>query len=202
MESGWVSTSSTVLSRALEEVKDLAGRSDWGARDPEGGVEYSARPHDDYPIARGIGEINAPLETCVQYFRNHNNNSQWSETLKSITVLQDTGNLKLLKSIIKARWPMSDRELLFAQQEFPENSGNTVYVIEKSVELAEYPLQKGYVRAHLNFSGYIFERLDSNRTRVTYIVQFNPEGMVPGFVREKMQLRHAARIGIAKKTFG
>ncbi|CAG9313410.1 unnamed protein product [Blepharisma stoltei] len=202
MESGWVGTVGPILVRALEEIKQFASRNDWTAKDPADGVQYSSRPHDDWPMIKAVAEIHAPPEAIVQFFRNVNNIGQWNDKLKNVHIVHESGPLKLIKSQMKAKWPMDDRETLYAQTEFVENDGNTVFLIEKSVELPDVPVEKKHVRAHLIYSGYILERLEPSRTRVTYIVLFNPEASVPGAAKEKMQMQNAARIGVAKRTLG
>lgn len=158
---------------------------------------------DNIPTAKAVTVINAPIEAIISLYQDINNVRNWNVKLKNITVLHTAGNFRLIKSQIKSRWPMDDRELLCVTNTVTENNGNLVYLLEKSVELPNQPVERKHVRANLMMSGFILEKSDETRTRVTYIHQFDPLANVPNAIKEKMQIKSASgKLNYAKTRLG
>ncbi len=51
-----------------------------------------------------------------------------------------------------------------------------------SVEDERFPVDKNYVRADLTISGYLFEKIDENNTKVTIGMNFDPKGSIPKYI--------------------
>jgi hypothetical protein len=47
------------------------------------------------------------------------------------------------------------------------------------------------VRAFVHCGGYIIEKVGENRTRLINIIDMDPHGMIPGFVKDKMAVMRA-----------
>lgn len=204
MEGSWNQAAVTLIQRALEELKHTLHRSDgWVEKESSKGVTTYLLPTDSIPISKSIAEINAPIEAIISLVRDTNNVIHWFDQLKTINVLQESNGVRLVKFAVKSRWPMDDREFLYVDSTFSENDNNTVFLIEKSIELPSVPVERKHVRATFMISGLIFERIGENRTRVTNISQFNPFASVPGSIMEKIQVKTAAnKLTFAKERLG
>lgn len=84
---------------------------------------------------------------------------------------------------------VSDRELVgvftFHRQ------GNKIYFGNRSCEFpcASYA---DTVRAFAHCGGYILEKIDENRTKVSNIVDIDMNGSIPGFVKNKLAVMRAS----------
>lgn len=86
---------------------------------------------------------------------------------------------------------VSDRELVVVFTFHRE--GNKVYFGNRS---CEYPcnVYKDTVRAFAHCAGYILEKVGENTTKLTNIMDFDPNGSIPGFVKNKMLTMRASAL--------
>lgn len=61
------------------------------------------------------------------------------------------------------------------------------YLIAKSIELESFPCENKYTRGFYNINSYIIELIDTNSSKLTYLVQYNPGGNVPKAIKKKIQ---------------
>ncbi|CAG9328889.1 unnamed protein product [Blepharisma stoltei] len=198
MESNWVTIAQQTLPRALEEVKQTVSKAGWITEKTKDGITITTNTtNDNKPLAKSEGEFNAPAQAIVNFFMNTQNTKKWSPRLKTIETLQESGNIRLIKQVLKMRWPIDNREILTVVTTFNENG--LTYIIEKSVNIDNIPVAKDHIRAVVNVCGYIIEPLENNRTKVTYVNQYDPNGNVPMAIRRKVQSKLVRRLMIAKK---
>lgn len=62
------------------------------------------------------------------------------------------------------------------------SQGNKFYL---GVKACSYPIKPtpGFVMAHMNIGGCIFEKIDHNKTKVINITDMDPKGNIPDFVK-------------------
>lgn len=83
-----------------------------------------------------------------------------------------------------APWPVSHREFICVAYVVHE-SKDKVYLGSKSCNYP-YPEDKKVVRGEVIIGGYVIERLDENRTKVTYMSNADIKGSIPGMIKNEL----------------
>lgn len=80
-------------------------------------------------------------------------------------------------------WPVASREFINVAAKV--NIGEKCFIATKVCEYP-YPEQKGVVRGICYIGGYILEKVDENKTKVTYISDVDLKGKIPGMVKKQV----------------
>ncbi len=80
-----------------------------------------------------------------------------------------------------------------------------MYIGTKAVDFP-YPAKNGVVRGEVYIGGYIIEKIDENKTKVTYISDADLKGSIPGMIKNTLSAKQgeiASKIGpiMAKEGF-
>jgi hypothetical protein len=86
---------------------------------------------------------------------------------------------------------VSDRELVAVST--CQREGNKVYCGNRSCDFPCNPY-KGTVRAFAYCAGNILEKTGEYTTKVTNIVDFDPNGSIPDFMKKKMATMRASAL--------
>jgi hypothetical protein len=137
---------------------------------------------------RGIAEIDAPIEVIVEVFKDIPSFTQWYGFCKEIKLLKhDTENHRVMYFVLKTMGPVKDRDLVMeAFDKFDKQAGkNTIAIKALKEELV--PIQDKYVRMTDLNATYSMDRIDQERTHVTYTVKADPAGYIPAFISNIIQ---------------
>lgn len=69
--------------------------------------------------------------------------------------------------------------------------GNKTYIMTKTIPY-DYPVPKGVVRGEVYIGSYCLEELEPKKTRVTYISDADPKGMIPGMIKSRVSKGQAS----------
>jgi len=89
-------------------------------------------------------------------------------------------NIHLLHYVYKAPFPVKSRD--FCLKRFVHRYGENILVCGISIEDDDLPPLKKYIRGEIMMSGYYFESISEEETKVTSIVYVDPKGWIPNFV--------------------
>ena len=86
-------------------------------------------------------------------------------------------------------WPVSNRDYVFRQtmEKSLHNGSNRTVVNVMSIELPDYPVQPKRVRGTLPTCIFTLDEISDNITDIEVIVQVDPGGSLPGFVKNLIQ---------------
>lgn len=89
----------------------------------------------------------------------------------------------------KGIWPVAARDLvMLVIQEIAEDK---IFIASKSCNFP-YPEQKGIVRAQLFIGGYVLEKINEQKTKVTYISDTDIKGSIPTMIKNKVMERQGS----------
>ena len=107
------------------------------------------------------------------------------------------GNLKVLHMVMKMPGPVSNRQMVVVNTFHQE--GDKVIIGNRS---CNYPVQldKDAELAQAYVAGFIFEKVDAGKTKVTNISDMDPKGSIPGFVKNAIASKRAEMLaGLEQK---
>lgn len=86
-------------------------------------------------------------------------------------------------------WPVSNRDYVFRQtmKKSMHKDKNRTIVKVKSIEHPDYPKQSGRVRGSLPTCIFTLDEVSEKETRLEIVVQVDPGGSIPGFVKNLIQ---------------
>jgi len=165
----------------------VVAASDWKLIANEEGVALYSRKvngHSELEF-KGVCLINQPLEVIGAVLSDIPSYPKWFfKCMESKKIpVENTSDLNYyLYAAIDTPWPFSDRDVVYnAKVAIDSDLGK---VVIKSTALTEpfVPLKNGYVRITDSEHQWIFERVTSERTRITFINRTNAAGPFANYI--------------------
>lgn len=142
-----------------------------------------------YPQLRAQGEVRGTADEILAVLLDVPAYRQWVPDCAEATTLRRTGAWRrLIYTRTELPWPILDREAIIDQEVFFVRASTLVKVEFRAVPAPEVPRAGGTIRTNFAEGVYTIEALDADRSRVTYQVEADPGGAVPGWL-VRMQSR-------------
>lgn len=139
-------------------------------------------PGSDFDEFRGVTIVNAPIEVITEVLYDVPAQPEWmSDCLFAKTVKVFDENHIIAYNILNIPWPVTDRDSLIDTIFDLDFKTGRVLVTMKAVEEPLIPVSK-YVRMTNVFGTCLLERLDKDKTKVTYTMLANPAGNIPSSI--------------------
>ncbi len=173
--------------------------SDWEHLYTKDGIDVYQKDLPDTDVCRfkGVGFVDASMETIGCVLRDIPAFPEWVANFKKAVVLKDIDrNTKITYNIIDTPFPYKNRDMII------EN--DTVYNLEKgSAEItfaardsSLAPPTDKYVRMTDVSGRYFIEFFGREKTRVTYEYQADPEGNIPVALANRVEIKHQPYISL------
>ena len=132
--------------------------------------------------------INIPIEKTVEFFKNPQFMKNLQDNVVKVDIPYSKGNIKVLHAVVKMPGPVSNRQMVVVNTFHQE--GDKVIIGNRS---CNYPVQldKDAELAQAYVAGFIFEKVDAGKTKVTNISDMDPKGSIPGFVKNAIASKRA-----------
>ena len=144
-------------------------------------------------LVRGEGIINVPAQRILDLLLDADRKKEWDEMYLEGYIVAEIGpGTRILYNRFSAPWPVYERDFVFIGKH-QEVDGKIVYV-GKSVEVPSIPPKDGAVRGEIHASGFIFEPISENSTRVIYFINVDPKGSIPTMVVNFMSSKQTQNI--------
>lgn len=128
---------------------------------------------------RGVAEINASVEKLVAQLKDADKMKDWLPDCSKSELLEWKDPVQIHYTITDAPWPVTDRDGYF-KFEYTRIS-NGVKVLASC--LPNYKAEKeGLVRIPMTQGFWQFEKINDQRTRVTYQMLVSPGGSIPDWL--------------------
>ncbi len=114
-----------------------------------------------------------------------------SDRVLKLDVLYKGPSYYVIRFVMKGFALVSDREMVAVFTYHKE--GEKIYFGNRSCEFNAVP-EKDTVRAFAHVGGYILERVDEKRTKVTNIADIDMNGSIPDFIKNKMASTRATML--------
>ena len=145
------------------------------------GIEVFTRSSElsDLDEFKGIGNINAPLEQIIKVFQNADQMSYWSPNCEESRLMERQGNVQIHYTISGAPFPIQDRDAFTQFKYIPQDNGMKIEISA----IPQYgPENEDYVRIQYATGFWMLEKISENKTKVTYQLQADPGGSIPGWL--------------------
>lgn len=163
----------------LDSAKSNEG---WSQVKTKDGVEVSKKKTEDSShLVRGQGLVNGSVEEILKrvYGLDYQKILDPSIiSIKNIEVIDDT--FKIVHQQNKMPTPLTNRDFVSIQHKRVISQDLAVTACT-NIEHNSAPVDKNYVRGDVKVGGYVIEKVDDKQCTVTYVVQVDLKGMVPGF---------------------
>ena len=133
--------------------------------------------------------INVPYEKCQEFFRDPVFMKSLQDNVVKMEVVWNKNDVRVIHGVMKMPGPVSNRELVAVNTFKVE--GDKTYVGNRSLKNFPVQAEKDTERAHLHVGGFIFEKVDAGKTKVTNISDMDPKGSIPGFVKNALASKRA-----------
>ncbi|KAJ3202177.1 hypothetical protein HDU67_000728 [Dinochytrium kinnereticum] len=171
------------LDAALIYIKEQFVATDFVPHSEAKGTKISMKtlPGATLPITRGditFGPAH-DIPSILAILRSPDERKNWDARFESAEVIENYGEVEgLLHSYQKGQWPViSGRDFIVAFKVYTE--GDTVLLIQTSVEDPRGGEVKGRVRAKVTAGWILRPSASGSGTDVTYIVNADPAGTLP-----------------------
>jgi hypothetical protein len=146
-------------------------------------VHQRTVPGRGFPTFRGLGIVNSDMFQVLAVLRDVNRHSQWMERSAETYMIEKTDEFHYtVYGRTDAPWPVSDRDAVFRSAVKVDYRRKVVTVHFWAVRSRRKPPVKGVVRM-TRLRGYFrFRALGKDRTYVTYVVDADPQGSIPGWI--------------------
>lgn len=164
-----------------QQAADVKKSSDWTLRKNADGIACYTKPQEglDLEQFKGIGMVNARLETIASIFRDVPSYTQWMFNCREIKTLKDMGNDNLIVYYVnRSPWPVSDRDAVVKSRVYQDQKNGTGVVVIESTDY-NYPSPSGRVRMPYLKALFILQYVDREHTRVIFDIKANPGGNLP-----------------------
>jgi START domain-containing protein len=156
----------------------------------EDGVQVRERavPQHALPDFRGEVTLDAELYDVLAVILDIPQQTEWMWQCRLSHVLRREGDASVVYQVLDARWPATDRDVVFRSTPSVLVPGHSLAVRFASVEDPAVPPVPDLVRMPALSGEFLLEALDSAHSRVTYTVSADPGGALPvAFLRETVR---------------
>lgn len=140
-------------------------------------------PGRGFPTFRGVGMIEADIFDVLAVISDIERHSEWMSRCKESRLLSKKSETEyVVYTRTDAPWPVSDRDAVFHSKSTVNLEDKEVTVRFWAVRSKQMPLVNGVVRM-FNLNGrYRLKAWGKNRTKIDYMVDADPGGMIPGWM--------------------
>lgn len=167
----------------------LAAPADWDVISTINGIEVSRKMESSGLYAfRGEAIVDVHISKLVTLQKDESLGKEWVDMMVfSKKIKEIDANTTIIHQGYDIAWPVDDRDYVFRKELQYDASKKQVTVLLSSVEVAEVPPQKGYVRAFGERTFWLFEAQANGKTKIIVEVVTDPKGSMPGWLVNSVQ---------------
>jgi hypothetical protein len=183
------------IKEATQAFNELLPTDQWNLDSDKNGLKVYTRKDQatGLKMARGESVINSSPAKVDEALEDPKAVLKWDDTLVENDKLEQSGEYRLIRSLNKKQFMVTQRETLMVFQTV-KNADGSIFIVGRSVEHPTYPAKKDYVRANIPVYGWLLKpsKEDPNKTEVIYIIFVDPKGMIPSGVFNSFVQEQAA----------
>lgn len=127
---------------------------------------------------KGIIEFPVSLRRLISLFHDTGNYRRWVHQLASLRVLEKGDNLEyVIHQIINTPWPFPKREMIVRTA--LDTEGENGIAVTMKAEPDYIPVKPGYFRIRETYGKWVFEPLENDVVRITFLMYVDPGKDVP-----------------------
>jgi len=159
---------------------------EWKPRKDKNGIQvYSRRvAGSKYEEFKGVVELNATIASSLALLDDTQACTEWLHRCERSKELQRSGLLERhIYQISDLPFPALSRDMIFKATIVQTEDGNIRIDLQSKPDFIE---ETGYIRITDSYGFYLLEKLDENRTRLTWVQYVDPAGALPAFMVNSM----------------
>ena len=157
---------------------------DWEEQTKEGDIVIYTRPHPNssFKAFKAVAIIDAPINNMMAVMANPQSCMEWvlgCTVANAFDVL--SFNDRYAYSVNDMPWPFKDRDYVLHIRT-SNNPENKSIVMHMNAVANKKDVNDEYERVHVAQTTYLFEPLDGNKTKMTWLQHTEPGGVLPGWL--------------------
>jgi hypothetical protein len=180
IRAGWLAVLAITLGFG---VGPAWAQAKWQVVAREEGITVTKRepPGRNFPIFRGVGEVETPIWQAMAIIHDVPKYVDWQANCTQSRVLKKVSDMEqFVYTRTWAPWPVADRDAIYHATVHVEFKPKFLVEVRfESTTLDSVPPLKGVVRMHNTRGFFRLTELGPNRTWVDYHVDGDPGGMLP-----------------------
>lgn len=167
----------------------IATEGDWVFVEESQGVTIHSRKIAGHAESefKGTRIINQPVEVVGAVLADIPSYTRWFFNCTRAQKISDQKNSDLnflLYIIIKTPWPLWDRDVIYDSRSRVDIGSGKIMVWGKAVQVDSVPVKENHVRVTDSAIEWDLERLDNNRTRVSFAKRINIGGNIGSYLSD------------------
>ena len=154
----------------------------WKPRKDKNGIQIFSRnvKGSKYEEFKGVVELDATIASSLALLDDTQACADWLHRCELSRVLQRSGLLQRhIYQVSDLPFPAASRDMVFKATARQTAEGGIQIDLQSMPDFIE---ETEYVRVIESYGSYLLERLDENRTRLTWIQYVDPAGVLPAFM--------------------
>lgn len=198
MEGSFENYVKSVLSDALNSLKEIDESGGWEIFSRSKKIEKMRKPSEVLFLIRGVCEVPLSFEEVRDFLHKPDSRLKYISDLSEVNVVSTIGeDITITHNKIKTPPGISNRDSVTVNGMFEEN--DTFYIAERSIEYPEIPPIDGTVRANLLMSGFVVRPIGPRSTMLSYVFNLDPRGALPEAFVNIVQKKQAEVPGIVRE---
>lgn len=159
----------------------LSHAQDWSLEVNKDNIKVYTREVDGSSLDefKAITTLNFSMKTIFETLKDAEALPEWSKNTSHSELIETDDNIQYRYTISDAPFPVDDRDS-YIKFTFTESETQVRIDIEAVPEYG--PKKDDYVRVTHSRGYYLLEKIDDNKTRITYQLHAEPGGSVPGWL--------------------
>jgi START domain len=184
----WTSSSDVARDEAHPRPPAAAAADEWLEVARADGVVVSEREvaGRNVPTFRGVTEVPADVGTVLDVLQDVARYPEWMQDCAEARVLgRRSDGVSWVYNRTDVPWPAADRDVVLRSRVDVVAPGRVVYQRFVSEAVPLMPEVAGVVRIHRLQGYYRLEAIGATRTRVEYVVDADPGGILPAWIARR-----------------
>ena len=159
--------------------------SGWETIATEAGIEVTQkeRPGGELPVVKGVGLVRANLVDVLAVIDDVPGRTKWAHDCTASRELEKSSPFeRILYHRSAVDWPLDDRDAVVRVRVDADYDAQRVRVTYRTARDYRFPEVSGVVRMPRLDGYFLIEAVGETRTRVTYVVDADPGGMIPDWL--------------------
>lgn len=158
--------------------------SDWEMQTEEGTIAIYTRPHSNssFKAFKAVAVLDAPLNNIMAVMANPLSCMEWVLGCTLAHSFDEVSfNDRYAYSVNDMPWPFKDRDYVL-HIKTTSDPGNGKILMHMNATDNKKEINDEFERVHVAQTVYLFEALDDDRTKMTWLQHTEPGGVLPGWL--------------------
>ncbi len=171
----------------------ISAERDWTHLFAKDGIDVYYKTYPGTPVCafKGVGFVNAGMAVVRSVLQDISAYPQWMARCKESVILKNVDpDTRIFYGVVDTPLPFKDRDMILSNRTIHHPDKGRAEIIFDLSDQGIVPPRKKYFRVTELSGKYILEKIDCNKTRVTFIYQGDPGGKIPVAIANWLESRY------------